>query len=213
MSTQTFFKVFLFSINKEKQKLFFFFTTGPAHGIQPAYGRFWPEQPSEEKVRRRSSGLRPKADLTQQKGEGKTATPRRRSGRHDSAAAGRRPVLTTTGHSGASMGSARGRRTQECDSRGERRSGARVPAGGARARRLRPWWCARECSIEPYRHEQDGDSVITGKQRSGRSLSHGESSVGEAAAALGGGRAVASGGERRSRSGSPNGKRERASVS
>jgi hypothetical protein len=63
MSIQTFSKVILFSNNKEKLKLFFFFTTGLAQGIQRAHDHFWPKQPSGEKARRPSSGLRPKADL------------------------------------------------------------------------------------------------------------------------------------------------------
>ena len=99
MCTQTFSKVFLFPINKEKPKTFFLLllgwpmgTTGPRPLLACV---------TERRERRRpGSGLRLKADLAQQ-GRGETATPRRRSRRHGCAAATSGPTAVA-GHDRAS---------------------------------------------------------------------------------------------------------------
>jgi hypothetical protein len=72
MSTQTFSKAFFFPNNKRKPKLFFFLTTGPAHGNQQDHDRFWPAQPGGETPRQPGSGFGPRpSGLEKTEGGGK----------------------------------------------------------------------------------------------------------------------------------------------
>jgi hypothetical protein len=106
-----------------------------------------------------------------------TATTRRRSRCRGSAAAtsGQRPFPVMTRQDGARTGSMRKWRTWDCGARGERSEGA---DNGARARRLRPWRCVQECSIEPYRSEQDDAVACLGERGRWRSVACGQSSEG-----------------------------------
>jgi hypothetical protein len=104
MSTQIFSKVFIFSNNKRKTENIFLITTGPAHGNGLAHDRFRPGQPSGEKGATARLEAPAQGRPGPAKGRGETATPRRRSGHHGSAAAGRQPLSATTGHDGACTG-------------------------------------------------------------------------------------------------------------
>jgi hypothetical protein len=81
------------------------------------------------------------------------------------AVSGQRPTPAMNEIDGTRTGSVRRWRTQDCDARGER-SGEGA-GGGARARRLQPWWRAQERSIEPYHSEQDGVAACSEERGGG----------------------------------------------
>ena len=113
MSTQTFSKVFLFPNNKRKTENIIPITTGPAHENDWPTVAFGLSNRAEGKERRPDSGLRPKADLAQQRAEGRR--PRHAGVLGAMAArqlpAGRRPLTATIGQEGACTGSTRRWRT------------------------------------------------------------------------------------------------------
>ena len=125
MSTQTFSKVFLFLNNKTKIENIFPITTGPAHENDWPTVAFGLSNRAEGKDRWPGSGLRPKADLAQQRVEGRRP---RHAGVPGAMAArqlpaGRRPLPATTEQEGVRTGSTRIWRTRAGYSRGWRRDG------------------------------------------------------------------------------------------
>jgi hypothetical protein len=143
----------------------------------PAHGCFRPQPTARGKASRPGSGLRPTVVWPRETEGGDS---------HDHAsalgvAAARHP-LAANGHLQPRPGEMEHARVREKMANMVLQRKGREEEWGwrrrARARWLRPWRCARECSIKPYRSKQDGAVARSEERERWRSVACRQSSGG-----------------------------------